>query len=97
MVCRAFLLLNINRFSTFSSALLRLKSIGIRNCILIPLSKIVHIVFFQGRKQNTTYEVTLHKSRYTIELTRPYQKYKPGLPYEVTVSLNRKSSSLQVE
>lgn len=40
-----------------------------------------------GRKQNTTYEVTLHKSKYRIELQKSAPHYKPGLPFVTTVSI----------
>lgn len=39
-----------------------------------------------GRKQNTTIEISLHKSKYKIELRAPSKKYKPGLPFTVLVS-----------
>lgn len=38
-----------------------------------------------GRKQNTTYEVTLHKSKYRIDMQKSSPHYKPGLPFVVTV------------
>lgn len=39
-----------------------------------------------GRKQNTTFDFYLHKSKYKIQLTNAASNYKPGLPYSVLVS-----------
>lgn len=40
-----------------------------------------------GRKQNTTMEIALHKSKYKIDFVKSSSAYKPGLPFAVTVSL----------
>lgn len=45
------------------------------------------IVFFIGRKQNTTFDFYLHKSKYKIQLTNAAANYKPGLPYSVLVRI----------
>lgn len=39
-----------------------------------------------GRKQNTTMEIALHKSKYKIDFVKSSADYKPGLPFTVTVS-----------
>lgn len=39
-----------------------------------------------GRKQNTTMEIALHKSKYKIDFVKSSSSYKPGLPFTVTVS-----------
>lgn len=41
-----------------------------------------------GRKQNTTTEIALHKSKYKIDFLKSSSEYKPGLPFTVTVSWN---------
>lgn len=42
-----------------------------------------------GRKQNTTIDVFLHKSKYKILLSNAATNYKPGLPYSVLVSVQK--------
>lgn len=42
-----------------------------------------------GRKQNTTFDLFLHKSKYKIILTNAAANYKPGLPYTVLVSVQK--------
>lgn len=44
---------------------------------------------FTGRKQNTTYDLFLHKSKYKIVLSNTTPNYKPGLPYAVLVSVQK--------
>lgn len=43
--------------------------------------------FWIGRKQNTTYDFYLHKSKYKIQLSDAASNYKPGLPYSLLVSI----------
>lgn len=40
---------------------------------------------FTGRKQNTTTEISVHKSKYKIDLVPASRVYKPGLPFSVMV------------
>lgn len=42
-----------------------------------------------GRKQNTTVDLFLHKSKYKIVLSNASPNYKPGLPYNVLVSVQK--------
>lgn len=42
-----------------------------------------------GRKQNTTVDLFLHKSKYKIVLSNTAASYKPGLPYNVLVSVQK--------
>lgn len=42
-----------------------------------------------GRKQNTTIDLFLHKSKYKIVLSNSAPNYKPGLPYSVMVSVQK--------
>ncbi|XP_031630826.1 CD109 antigen-like isoform X2 [Contarinia nasturtii] len=44
---------------------------------------------FTGRKQNTTVDLFLHKSKYKIVLNNAVANYKPGLPYNVMVSVQK--------
>ncbi|XP_076646328.1 thioester-containing protein 1 allele R1 isoform X2 [Halictus rubicundus] len=40
-----------------------------------------------GRRQNTSMQVTLHKHKYTVELIKTSEYYKPGLKYTAFVKL----------
>ncbi|XP_055295249.1 thioester-containing protein 1 allele R1-like isoform X3 [Sitodiplosis mosellana] len=42
-----------------------------------------------GRKQNTSVDLFLHKSKYKIVLSNASPNYKPGLPYNVLVSVQK--------
>lgn len=42
-----------------------------------------------GRKQNTTVDIFLHKSKFKILLSNAAPNYKPGLPYTVSVSVQK--------
>lgn len=46
-----------------------------------------------GRKQNGTGKVTLHKSKYTIEIKGDTDKFKPGLPYSAWVIVKHHDGS----
>ena len=39
-----------------------------------------------GRRQNASIQITLHKHKYTMELLRTAEYYKPGLKYTAFVS-----------
>lgn len=39
-----------------------------------------------GRRQNTSMEITLHKHKYTMDLIKTSEYYKPGLKYTAFVS-----------
>lgn len=39
-----------------------------------------------GRRQNNSMQITLHKHKYTMELLRTAEYYKPGLKYTAFVS-----------
>jgi len=40
-----------------------------------------------GRRQNTTFEVMLHKYKYKLELIKTSDYFKPGLKYTAFVSI----------
>jgi CD109 antigen len=40
-----------------------------------------------GRRQNTTFEVMLHKYKYKMELIKTSEYFKPGLKYTAFVSV----------
>lgn len=40
-----------------------------------------------GRRQNASLQMTLHKHKYTLELVKTAEYYKPGLKYTAFVSI----------